>query len=176
MHSHSVVSYSLLCYGLWSTGLLCPRDSPGNKECIAMPSSRGSSWPREQTRVSCGPCISRWMLLPLSHLESRSCRACIISLRLTYFVIGSLYLLSAFSHFPSWPQYLWWFTLFHQSVLCIYVSCCCLDSIYKWDHKIFVFLHLISLSIMHSRFIHVVENVQIFFYDWILFHYVPSYS
>ena len=27
-------------------------------EWVAMPSSRGSSWPRDQTRVSCGPCIA----------------------------------------------------------------------------------------------------------------------
>ena len=38
-------------------------DSPGNNmKRIAMPSSRGSSWPREWTRVSCVSCIDRWIL------------------------------------------------------------------------------------------------------------------
>ena len=33
---------------------LCPWDSPGkNMECVATPSSRGSSQPRDQTQVSC---------------------------------------------------------------------------------------------------------------------------
>ena len=31
-------------------------------EWIAMPSSRGSSQPRDQTPVSCGSCIDRWTL------------------------------------------------------------------------------------------------------------------
>ena len=38
-------------------------DSPGNNmKRIAMPSSRGSSWPRDWTRVSCVSCIDRWIL------------------------------------------------------------------------------------------------------------------
>ena len=35
-----------------------------------MPSSRGSSWPRDWTRISNIFCIGRWVLLPLSHLGS----------------------------------------------------------------------------------------------------------
>ena len=31
-------------------------------EWVAMPSSRGSSWPRGQTQVSCTSCIGRWIL------------------------------------------------------------------------------------------------------------------
>ena len=31
-------------------------------EWVAMPSSRGSSWPRDQTQVSCTACIGRWIL------------------------------------------------------------------------------------------------------------------
>ena len=31
-------------------------------EWVAMPSSRGSSWPRNQTHVSCVSCIGRWVL------------------------------------------------------------------------------------------------------------------
>ena len=31
-------------------------------EWVAIPFSRGSSWPRDQTRVSCVSCIGRWIL------------------------------------------------------------------------------------------------------------------
>ena len=36
-------------------------------EWVAISSSRGSSWPRDQTQVSCVSCISKWSLY-LSHL------------------------------------------------------------------------------------------------------------
>ena len=40
-------------YGLQPPRFLCPWDSPGkNTEWVALPSSRGSSWPRDQTPVS----------------------------------------------------------------------------------------------------------------------------
>ena len=39
-------------------------------EQIAISSSRGSSWPRDQTRVSCASYIGRQILLPLCHLSS----------------------------------------------------------------------------------------------------------
>ena len=39
-------------------------------EWVAMPSSRGSSWHRDQTRVSCISCIGRQILLPLCNLGS----------------------------------------------------------------------------------------------------------
>ena len=58
--SSSVVSDSLR---LQPTVFLCPWDSPGkNVEWAAMPSSRGSSWPRDQTRVSCiaGGFFTHW--------------------------------------------------------------------------------------------------------------------
>ena len=52
--------YSLSCVWLFATPwteptrLLCPRNSPGkNTGGVAIPFSRGSSWPREQTQVSC---------------------------------------------------------------------------------------------------------------------------
>ena len=35
-----------------------------------MPFSRGSSWPKDQTLISCVFCIGRQILLPLSHLGS----------------------------------------------------------------------------------------------------------
>ena len=51
--SWSVVSDSLRPHGLWPARLLCPWDSPGkNTGVVAMPSSRGSSQPRDQTQVS----------------------------------------------------------------------------------------------------------------------------
>ena len=39
-------------------------------EWVAMPFSKGSSRPRDRTHFSCVSCISRWVLLPLSHLGS----------------------------------------------------------------------------------------------------------
>ena len=39
-------------------------------EWVAISSSKGSSRPRDLTHVSCGSCIDRWILLPLSHLGS----------------------------------------------------------------------------------------------------------
>ena len=39
-------------------------------EWVAISSSKGSSQPRDLTQVSCGSCIDRWILLPLSHLGS----------------------------------------------------------------------------------------------------------
>ena len=54
-----------LCLILWDPmgysppGSSVHEDSPGkNMEWVAMPSSRGSSWPRDQTHVSCIPCIT----------------------------------------------------------------------------------------------------------------------
>ena len=39
-------------------------------EWVAIPFSRGSSQPRDWTHVSCVSCISRQIILPLSHLGS----------------------------------------------------------------------------------------------------------
>ena len=50
----SVVSDSVQPHGLQPTRLLCPWNSPGKIVAgLAMPSSRGSSQPRDWTRVSC---------------------------------------------------------------------------------------------------------------------------
>ena len=70
---------------LWSCLTLCnPMDCspPGSSvhgilqarilERVAMPSSRGSSPPRDQTHVSYVSCIGRWVLYSLSHLGSPS--------------------------------------------------------------------------------------------------------
>ena len=49
----SVKSNSLWSYGPWPTRLLCSWDSPGkNTGVVAMPFSKGSSWPRDQICVS----------------------------------------------------------------------------------------------------------------------------
>ena len=39
-------------------------------EWVVISSSRGSSPPKDGTRVSCIFCVGRWVLYPLSHLES----------------------------------------------------------------------------------------------------------
>ena len=84
------------------------------------------------------------------------------SLWLTYFITGSLCLWTPFAHFlqPYAPTY-----GNDQSVLCttLVVFVFFLDSTYKRDHTIFIFLWLISLSIMPSRSIHVVTNGKISF-------------
>ena len=57
----------LLTRELQPARLLCPWDSPGKSTGVgAMPSSRGSSWPRAGTRTSYVSCIYRRVLsLPL---------------------------------------------------------------------------------------------------------------
>ena len=40
---------------------------------VAISFSRGSSWPRDQTRLSCIFCIGRWVLYHQSHLGSPHC-------------------------------------------------------------------------------------------------------
>ena len=68
----SVMSASLRPYGLYS-----PPDSSVHGilqarilEWVATPFSRGSSWPRDRTHVSCVSCSCRWILYSLSHLGS----------------------------------------------------------------------------------------------------------
>ena len=51
---------TLWFYGLYVVRLLCPWDSPGkNTRVGTMPSSRGSSQPRDQTHISYVCCIGR---------------------------------------------------------------------------------------------------------------------
>ena len=57
--SHSVVLCSLKPYGLKPGRLLCPWNSPGKLEWIAMPSSRGSSQLRDRNCISYVSCIGR---------------------------------------------------------------------------------------------------------------------
>ena len=52
--SHSVMPNSLRPHGLQPTRLLCPWDFPGKDTGMGCHSfSRGSSWPRDWTQVSC---------------------------------------------------------------------------------------------------------------------------
>ena len=60
--SCSVVSNSLQPHWLQPTKLICPWDSPSkNTGVVAIPFSRGSSQPRDQTQVSC--IVGRFFLL-----------------------------------------------------------------------------------------------------------------
>ena len=79
-----------------------------------------------------------------------------------------LYPLHLFCSIPH-PSFLW------QSLLCsldyesVFILLCFSDSIFKCDHTVFVFLWLNSLSIISSRYIHVVANDNIsFFLNWFL--------
>ena len=60
---------TLNCVQLWNTVDYSPPGSPVHRisqaripEWVAISSSRGSSWPRDQTRVSCVSCIGRWII------------------------------------------------------------------------------------------------------------------
>ena len=54
--------------------LLCPWNFPGkNIGVVAIPFSRGSSQPRDQTHVSCVSCTGRQILYQLSQRRSRRC-------------------------------------------------------------------------------------------------------
>ena len=67
--SHLVVSDSLWPHGLSPTRLLCHGISQARiLECVAVSYSRGSSWIRDGTHVSC---ISRWILY---HWATRECQ------------------------------------------------------------------------------------------------------
>ena len=69
----SLQSCLILCrpHGLQSTSFLCPWGSPGKNPGVAMPSSRGSPQPMDQTFVSC---IAGRFFSPLSHWESPNTR------------------------------------------------------------------------------------------------------
>ena len=73
MLSHSVVSDSLWPHGLKpTTSSVHGIPQARILEWVAISSSRGSSWPRDWTSVSCTSCIERQILLPLSHLGNLS--------------------------------------------------------------------------------------------------------
>ena len=58
MHAVLTRSDILQLHGLWPTRLPCPWDSPGRiVEWVAISHARGSSWPKDQTRLSYISCI-----------------------------------------------------------------------------------------------------------------------
>ena len=89
-------------------------------------------------------------------------------------IIGNLYLLTPFTHFPYSPSSLW------QSPICsVYAFALFffLDSTKKWHQTVFVFLWLISLNIMPSSSTHVIAHGKIYsFYCWttLIFHCIFS--
>ena len=111
--SSNIGSWNVLCVkSLQSCPTLCsPMDCgpPGSSvhgilqarilEWTAMPSSRGSSQPRDQAHISFVSCIGRWVLYHYSYLESLSSRNISHQLRMQSSKIkvkehGSLTLLS----------------------------------------------------------------------------------
>ena len=88
---------------------------------------------------------------------------------LIYFITGGLYLLIPLTYFVSLtplpsgnhPFFSVFMSLFSFCFVCLF---CFLDSTYKWDHRVFIFVRLISISIIPSRSIHVVTNGKILFF------------
>ena len=75
---------------------------------------------------------------------------------------------------PSW-------SLFPINLFSVFVGTSALfwflDSLYKWNHMAFVFVLLISLRTILSRFIYVVTHGKIsFFYGWVIFHCVHTHA
>ena len=65
----------------------------------------------------------------------------------------------------------------HQSISCIYGLSLFNVSMCQWDHIVFVFLRLVSLSITPLKSIHVADGKISFFYGWIIFFciYLPHF-
>ena len=68
-------------------------------------------------------------------------------------------------------------TTHSPTCFCIYVCFyfvlfCVLGSTYKWDHRVFVFLWLISTNIITSRSIYIVENGKISLGGWYIYMYI----
>ena len=101
------VILTLRPYGLYPTRLLCPLDSPGkNTEWVTMSSSRGSSRPRYQTRVSCvSSHLLRTLRLLLNLIASSITWLRILSLwarkTLSCQGLGGLLLTGRWVHWPS---------------------------------------------------------------------------
>ena len=113
--------------------------------------------------------------------HNKSSNHTVITILLTTFLM--LYITPpGFIHFIPGSSYLWipftYFSISHPLHPGNYpfVLCMCesdfvlffpffffLDFTYKWDHRVFIFLWVISLSIMPSRANHVVANAKISF-------------
>ena len=82
-----------------------------------------------------------------------------------------LFLVTFFTH----PPLIWKLSVYSLYLwVCFYFLLCFLDSTYKWNHVIFVFLWLILLNIIPFGSIHIVANGKIF-YVWVIWHcmYIP---
>ena len=55
---------------------LSHKGSPRILESIAISYSGGSSWPKDQTQISCGSCIGRWTLCHWASWEAQVVHAC----------------------------------------------------------------------------------------------------
>lgn len=87
-----------------------------------------------------------------------------------------LHLFHPFSHsHPLWPPAIC--SLFLWVCFCFINLFCFADSTYKWNHVVFVCLWLISLSVIPSRSIQVVENSKIsfFFCVWEIIPFIYIY-
>ena len=70
----SVMSNSLRPHGLQLSGLPCHGIIPARiLEWVAISSSRGSSWPRDQTRIACGSSIDWWLLYHWATWKDHKC-------------------------------------------------------------------------------------------------------
>ena len=76
-------------------------------EWFAISFSRGSSWPRDQTCVSCVSCICRWVLYQLSHQER--------------------YHFSDITNIILWIIYSWYLyiNIYISNILCKYITNIC---------------------------------------------------
>ena len=89
--------------------------------------------------------------------------------------LNLFYLFPSSPHSPlSWQSPVWFLYLWIFSVLFVHLFCF-LDSIYKWNHMVFVFLWLILLSIIPARSNHVVTNDKIAFFFFFKFIYLFIY-
>ena len=88
------LSQTTLCdlHGLWPTRLLCPRNFPGkNTEWVAIAYSRGSSWLRDQSCISCVSYIGRRIPYHCTIWETPS-NLCIYHLLCTMY-LSNLYII-----------------------------------------------------------------------------------
>ena len=107
-------------------------------EWVAISFSRRHSWPRDWTQVSCiaGRRFTVWATKEVMlDIISGDC-----------FITGSLFLWFFFKHILPTPHpsllYLWGWNFFF------------LDSTYKWDHMVFVFLWLFLWLLSHMARFH----------------------
>ena len=115
-------------------------------------------------------------------LFTRAIMLCLTSLGLTYLKTKSLQLLTTFTHFayPAHSLPLVTTNLFSVSMgffLYLFSFVCLFKILRIHDIIVFVFLCLISLSIMPSRSTHIVSTGRFpsFLCCWIIFHYIYIY-